>query len=651
MSYKNLTEKEICLLEQQNCKSIDGWDNILVSDGFQPSFINNVTFSGEIKLGKLGSKLQLPSLAYDYSGIYNAHLHNCAIGNDCYIKNVGSAISNYVIEDNVIIQNIGFLSTTEESTFGNGIEVCPLNEAGGRDVLIYNELSSHIAYMQVFYRHKPKLIDALKKDILKYVDALKSDFGKIGRNATITNCANLTNINVGEYAVLDNAEYLNNATVNSTKDAPTQIANGVNASDFIVSDGSVISDGATLRNCFVGQGCEIGNSYTAENSLFFANSQCLQGEACSIFAGPYTVTHHKSTLLIAGYYSFFNAGSGTNQSNHMYKLGPVHQGVIERGGKTGSDSYVLWPAQLGAFSMILGRHYSNPDISLLPFSYLIEDGGKSVLMPGQNIFNVGITRDVEKWPNRDKRKGNDHLDHLITEALNPYTVNKIVKGVEELKRLQAKASPQGKNLMYKNTQIALTSIKRGIKLYEQALVKYVGDELVNALKQPNFDRTKIIDPTGNDWVDLCGLICRYDSIKQFMQNVEKRNINLDEWNLFFKNTKNDYDSLKQEHAFEILKSQFNIEIASCSDRDIIAFIEQWKDNNTKIKSAILMDAKKEFNPKSKISFGIDGDEECRDEDFQEVRGDVSGNSFIKGLQTEHEAKEQLANDIIDKLNK
>ena len=81
--------------------------------------------------------------------------------------------------------------------------------------------------------------------------------------------------------------------------------------------------------------------FNHQNSVFFANSEGFHGEAVSIFAGPYTVTHHKSSLLIAGMFSFFNAGSGTNQSNHMYKLGPIHQGVVDRGSKTGSFSSSL----------------------------------------------------------------------------------------------------------------------------------------------------------------------------------------------------------------------------------------------------------------------------------------------------------------------
>ena len=86
--------------------------------------------------------------------------------------------------------------------------------------------------------------------------------------------------------------------------------------------------------------------------IHFCSATALfeNGEACAIFAGPFTVSMHKSSLLIAGMYSFLNAGSGSNQSNHMYKLGPIHQGIVERGSKTTSDSYILWPARVGAFS-------------------------------------------------------------------------------------------------------------------------------------------------------------------------------------------------------------------------------------------------------------------------------------------------------------
>ena len=144
------------------------------------------------------------------------------------------------------------------------------------------------------------------------------------------------------------------------------------AENFIISSNTSVDNACIISNCFIGQGCLLDKHYSAEHSLFFANSQGFNGEACSIFAGPYTVTHHKSTLLIAGMFSFMNAGSGSNQSNHMYKLGPIHQGILERGAKTTSNSYILWPSKVGAFTLVSGRHYKNVDSSSLPFSYLIE---------------------------------------------------------------------------------------------------------------------------------------------------------------------------------------------------------------------------------------------------------------------------------------
>jgi hypothetical protein len=137
---------------------------------------------------------------------------------------------------------------------------------------------------------------------------------------------------------------------------------------FIVCSDSVVTESTIVDKCFVGQGCYLGKHYSAENSLFFANCGGYHGEACSIFAGPFTVTHHKSTLLIAGIYSFMNAGSGSNQSNHMYKLGPIHQGIMERGSKTTSDSYLLWPAQDWSVHTCNGQplqEYGHLDASLL----------------------------------------------------------------------------------------------------------------------------------------------------------------------------------------------------------------------------------------------------------------------------------------------
>jgi NDP-sugar pyrophosphorylase family protein len=262
--------------------------------------------------------------------------------------------------------------------------------------MIYDGLSAQTAYVMALYRHRPELISSLRDMIGSYVAGVSSSTGTIGADVTIVDSGYIKNVKVGDSCKIEGASRLKNGSINSNASAPVHVGVGVIGDDFIISSGSSVEDGVTFSRCFIGQACRLGHNYSATDSLFFANCQGENGEACSIFAGPFTVTHHKSTLLIAGMFSFMNAGSGSNQSNHMYKLGPIHQGIMERGAKTASDSYILWPAKVGAFSLVMGRHVSHQDTSDLPFSYLIEQQNVSYIMPGANLKSVGTIRDARK---------------------------------------------------------------------------------------------------------------------------------------------------------------------------------------------------------------------------------------------------------------
>ena len=87
-------------------------------------------------------------------GILNARLHNCTIGSNVIINNIGDYIANYNIEDKVVIKNCGKICTEGISTFGNGTSVNVLNETGGRAVKMWDRLSAHEAYIIALYRHR-----------------------------------------------------------------------------------------------------------------------------------------------------------------------------------------------------------------------------------------------------------------------------------------------------------------------------------------------------------------------------------------------------------------------------------------------------------------------------------------------------------------
>ena len=417
MTYRSLTETEISALKANGC---DGnWAGVSVAEGFDPSRLHNVVFSGEVRLGLADGVLHLPCGIERRHGISNATLHNVSVGNGVYINNIANYIANYDIADGAVIENVDCIEGTLKSTFGIGTEVSVLNETGGREVPIYERMSAQTAYLIAMYRNRRSMIERLVTMIKVHAGTFYGRRGRIGASAVVLNSGTITDVNIGDYAHVNGATRLADGTMTSSKSDPVKVGRAVIAEGFVFAAGARVDDGAVIHHCFIGQATHLTHLFSAHDSLFFSNCACENGEAAAIFAGPYTVTMHKSSLLIAGMFSFLNAGSGSNQSNHMYKLGPIHQGVVERGSKTTSDSYILWPAKIGAFSLVMGRHVNHPDTSRLPFSYLIENRGESFLVPGINIRSVGTIRDAQKWPRRDKRKTPARLDNINLNLLSP----------------------------------------------------------------------------------------------------------------------------------------------------------------------------------------------------------------------------------------
>ncbi len=657
-SYRKLTKEEIRIMEERGCSS-EEWERVLASEnGFDPQRFKHTIFHGDIRLGLMEKKFETTSGIIRTSGVYNSVLHNCVIKDNVYIRNVSNYISNYIIESDVIIDDVNTLEVTEDSSFGNGVRASVINEAGGREVPIYDRLSAHEAYVIAFYRHRIKLIDGLRTLIDDYSKKVTSHTGIIGRGSKISNCGNIRNVKVGEYAELYGIVRLNNGTVNSNKTAPTTVGAGVIADDFIMASGCSVTDGVILDKCFIGQATELSKQYSAENSVFFANCGGFHGEACSVFAGPYTVTHHKSTLLIAGFYSFMNAGSASNQSNHLYKLGPVHQGILERGTKTTSNSYILFPARIGAFTLVMGRHTANPDTSDFPFSYLLEDDDESVLVPGVNIKSVGTIRDSKKWPRRDQRIDTDILDNITFHLLTPYTVQKMISGKYLLENLRESSGHSTQKYYHNGVRIARTSLARGIDYYELGITRFVGNALVTLLRFNEYssidDLRKLLgsgNPLGKSkWLDLSGMIAPEAALEELYGRIEKGELKeLNEVGQGFKQIYENYASYELAWNTEQLEQRYGKPYTELTASDISSFLDDWLDAVETMDNMRCEDARKEFNGTAMVGFGIDGDVTVRKADFIEVRGDENSNTFITELKQRLTLKQGTVRDLKKKL--
>ena len=655
--FRFLTDAEIDFLRANSCIA-DDWGHVWVKDGFNPKRVFQCRFSGIVRLGNFEGTFTLPGGIVKKAGVRYATLHNVTVGDDSCIENIHNYIANYEIGRHTYIKNVSLIYMDGPSSFGNGVEVSVLNETGGREVPIHERLSAHEAYIMTLYRHRPQLISAMKSIAEDWKRSRTSSAGSIGSDVMMLNVNTVKNVRIGDYAWVEGCDVLENGTVVSNEAAPVHIGNSVSCRDFIISSGSTVDDGANLLRCFVGQSCHLGRGYSATDSLFFSNCHGENGEACAIFAGPYTVTHHKSTLLIAGMFSFMNAGSGSNQSNHMYKLGPIHHGILDRGSKTSSDSYILFPAHVGPFSLVMGRHVSHADTSDLPFSYLIESRNTTYLMPGVNLKSVGTIRDAQKWPKRDKRTDPDRLDHINFNLLSPFTIQKMFNGKHILEELQRVGGPSSDEYSYQSTKIRNSSLVKGLKYYNIGISKFMGNSIIKRLEGLTFEndaqiRERLVPDTGvgsGQWVDLSGLIAPKSEVDRLMSMIENNEITgIRAISDAFASMAANYYTWEWRWAYDRIEEFYGISPEKITASDICRIVRGWQDAVISLDRMVYEDAKKEFSLSFMTAFGADGTRKEQLQDFGQVRGDFDTNPFVTAVLRHIDTKRALGDELISRL--
>lgn len=505
MQYRSLTFEEIDTLERNSCWAED-WSRVEVAEeGFQAKYFHRVMFYGDIRLGSFQKNIEIAKDFVKHSGINDATLRNVTVGDDCLIEKVGNYINNYTIGNDCLISNISVMETTEGASYGEGNLISVLNEVGDGNVILFHDLNSQFAAFMVKHFNNKDLKNAIRRLVSEEIARTNPERGIIGSNVKIINTREITNTIIQDDCEISGASKLSDCTILSSENASVFIGTGVICENSIISDGSSIINSVKMQDCFVGEACQIANGFTASQSVFFANSFMANGEACAAFCGPFCASHHKSSLIIGGMFSFYNAGSGTNFSNHAYKMGPMHWGVLERGTKTASGSYLLMPATIGAFSVCFGKLMHHPNTTALPFSYLIAEADKMFLVPGRNITTVGLYRDIRKWPRRDMRPQHSQKSIVNFDWLSPFTVGEILRGKKILENLRQASGDNVSSYNYHEYVINASSLRKGIKYYDIALRIYMGAVLKRAHKWGFFGKPETEIGLGK-WEDLSGLL-------------------------------------------------------------------------------------------------------------------------------------------------
>lgn len=525
MTYRKLTDNEIALLEDNNCRAED-WESVNVSDDFNPAYLCDVVFYGEINLGYFDRNIEVSPGFLKHSGIYRATLRNVTVGDNCLIEHVNNYVNNYTIGDNCYISNIATLETSEGATYGQGNIISAGSPSGESNIMLFTRLSSQLAALMMKYSHDKELRETLRNLVREDIDAQQPERGIIGEGVKIVNTGEITNTILGDYCEVNGAARLSDTTVMGTADASVFIGTGVTCENSVISDGASLLNSAIVTDCFVGEACKISNGFTAGQSVIFANSNLSKGEASAAFCGPFTISHHKNSLLTGSVFSLNNTG---------------HDDITQC-----------------------------PDMCNLPFSRLTTQGDTTFLEPAFHITTAAHYRDIRRWARHDMRAQSTPKSIVNFDWLSPFSVGEIIKAKKKLEDLREISGEDASNYRFHGFIIRAADLQKGIQNYDMALRIYMGAV---------FERVQRHDPELNEpetdtglgkWDNLAGLLLPASEERQIVEDIKDGTLeNIDAILRRFDEINAEYRNYQWVWTYRLILNYYGLTELTPDDADMI----------------------------------------------------------------------------------
>ena len=525
MTYRKLTDDEIALLEDNNCRAED-WESVNVSDDFSPAYLCNVVFYGEINLGYFDRNIEVSPGFLKHSGIYRATLRNVTVGDNCLIEHVNNYVNNYTIGDNCYISNIATLETSEGATYGQGNIISTGSSSGESNIMLFTRLSSQLAALMMKYSHNKELREVLRNLVREDIDAQQPERGIIGEGVKIVNTGEITNTILGDYCEVNGAARLSDTTVMGTADASIFIGTGVICENSVISDGASLLNSAIVTDCFVGEACKISNGFTAGQSVIFANSNLSKGEASAAFCGPFTTSHHKNSLLTGSVFSLNNTG---------------HDDITQC-----------------------------PDMCNLPFSRLTTQGDTTFLEPAFHITTAAHYRDIRKWARRDMRAQSTPKSIVNFDWLSPFSVSEIIKAKKKLEDLREISGEDASNYRFHEFIIRAADLQKGIQNYDMALRIYMGAVLERVQRHdPELNEPETDTGLGK-WDNLAGLLLPVSEERQMVEDIKDGTLeNIDAILRRFDEINAEYRNYQWVWTYRLILNYYGLTELTPDDADMI----------------------------------------------------------------------------------
>ncbi|MBN1406456.1 MAG: DUF4954 family protein [Calditrichaceae bacterium] len=603
--WRHLNSDEVERLVKNNNNAED-WDDILVTDEFNPKLIKNCDFFGLVRIGRIRNVVLEHHELKLRVGITNSVIISCDIGDDVAIHDV-RYLAHYIIGDRCILFNIDEMHTTNHAKFGNGIIkqgesedvrvwIDLMNEAGGRSILPFDGIITADAYLWAKFREDSTMQDRLKEITQSKFDDRRGYYGVVGNQSVIKNSLILKDVKIGSCCYIKGANKLKNLTINSSEDEHTQIGEGVEMVNGIIGYGCHIFYGCKAVRFILGNNSNLKYGARLINSFLGDNSTISCCEVLNNLIFPAHEQHHNNSFLIASVVMGQSnmAAGATIGSNHNSRAND-NEIQAGRGFWPGLCSSVKHSCRFASFTLLAkGDYPAELDIPL-PFSLLNNNVSKDQLeiMPAYWwLYNMyALARNSWKFKNRDKRK--NKIQNIEFDALAPDTIEEIINARKLIEIWTAKARliQQGKpvnksdendliqlgkellstnevivnkleicgeNMEKSNRKIVIIKTHRAYHAYFDMLLYYAVKNLLEYYESDNKINLSTMNASLNssrntDWTNLGGQLIPARDIDRLRADVGK--LKLKNWDAIHKR----YDELwikypleKQNHAYAVL---------------------------------------------------------------------------------------------------
>ncbi|MDR1363916.1 MAG: DUF4954 family protein [Spirochaetaceae bacterium] len=614
--FRRLRPDEIAaLIQNRNISS--HWDDVFVTDNFNPAYIRNNFFAGYIRIGSCGGGL----LRYhDYTvpaGITGSKIISCDIGDNCAIHDC-AYISHYIIGDGVIISSVNELDTTNHSKFGEGVIkegedealrvwIEPVNESGGRGVLPFSGMICADAYLWATHRDDTELMNIFKHITQNSVDNRRGYYGEIGHGVVIKHSKTLKDVRIGDCAYIKGANKLKNLTIKSDEKEPTQIGEGVELVNGIIGYGCRIFYGSKAVRFVLGNNCGLKYGARLIHSILGDNSTISCCEVLNNLVFPAHEQHHNNSFLIASMImGQSNMAAGATVGSNHNSRGNDGEIIAGRGFWPGLSSSLKHNSRFSCFTIITKGNYPFELNITLPFCMLSNNNENTlrVLMPAYWwMYNLyALERNSWKARARDKRTFIEQ--HFETDYLAPDTAAEIIEALAWLENRHTSIdddgsiSVGGKVFERSNLPVIVVKAKQAAAAYRDMLVYYAVKTLVNYFSGKKYDfesfNTAYPQNVSFKWESLGGQLVPRDKADALREAI--RSGDLSSWDAIheeYARLLSEYPLDRARNALQVLR--FLNAGASLTRQDWAAFLDEAARIRRYIEEQVYISKNKDYN--------------------------------------------------------